>query len=31
MAHAYVTKFGMCKNIGYQGYEESEFQKPYSD
>lgn len=30
-AHAIVTKFGMSDNIGYVGYQESEFQKPYSD
>ncbi|CAK65107.1 unnamed protein product (macronuclear) [Paramecium tetraurelia] len=31
VAHSIVTKFGMNENIGYVGFQEGEFQKPYSD
>ncbi|CAD8112255.1 unnamed protein product [Paramecium sonneborni] len=31
VAHSIVTKFGMSENIGYIGFQEGEFQKPYSD
>ncbi|CAD8208329.1 unnamed protein product [Paramecium pentaurelia] len=31
VAHSIVTKFGMNENIGYIGFQEGEFQKPYSD
>ncbi|KAM3137743.1 hypothetical protein pb186bvf_010163 [Paramecium bursaria] len=31
VAHNIVTKFGMSENIGYVGYQETEFSKPYSD
>ncbi|CAD8197839.1 unnamed protein product [Paramecium octaurelia] len=31
VAHSIVTKFGMNENIGYVGFEEGQFQKPYSD
>ncbi|CAD8194275.1 unnamed protein product [Paramecium octaurelia] len=31
VAHSIVTKFGMSESIGYIGFQEGEFQKPYSD